>query len=280
MASTLITEPDQATAAAAKQEHHHHTVASRRNWLGGALGWIWVAIVMLPIYWIVITSFKTTSDYYDTNPLVPTGRPTLNNYRLVIETGFVRYFVNSLIVTVGAVVPAVAISFMAAYRIVRGSNTNRYLRGTNGLFLMGLAIPLQATIIPVYLIIIRMSLYDSLVRASSCRRSRSRSRWPCWCCPTSSATCPGNSSSRCGWTARPNGGTLWRLAFPLTRPAVVTVSIYTGLQVWNGFLLPLVLTQSPDAADAAARPVDLPGRVRRERPGGARLGRRSPPCRS
>jgi raffinose/stachyose/melibiose transport system permease protein len=41
-------------------------------------------------------------------------------------------------------------------------------------------------------------------------------------------------------------GTLWRLAFPLTRPALVTVSIYNGLTVWNGFLLPLILTQNPD----------------------------------
>ena len=41
-------------------------------------------------------------------------------------------------------------------------------------------------------------------------------------------------------------GTLWRLAFPLTRPALVTVTIYNGLTIWNGFLLPLILTQSPD----------------------------------
>ncbi len=41
-------------------------------------------------------------------------------------------------------------------------------------------------------------------------------------------------------------GTMWRLAFPLTRPALVTVSIYQALQVWNAFLLPLVLTQSPE----------------------------------
>jgi raffinose/stachyose/melibiose transport system permease protein len=40
--------------------------------------------------------------------------------------------------------------------------------------------------------------------------------------------------------------TLWNLAFPLTRPALVTVAIYNGLQIWNGFLLPLILTQSPD----------------------------------
>jgi len=41
-------------------------------------------------------------------------------------------------------------------------------------------------------------------------------------------------------------GTLWRLAFPLTRPALVTVTIYNSLQIWNNFLLPLILTQSPE----------------------------------
>ena len=39
--------------------------------------------------------------------------------------------------------------------------------------------------------------------------------------------------------------TLWHLAFPLTRPALVTVSIYDGLAIWNGFILPLILIQSP-----------------------------------
>ncbi len=40
--------------------------------------------------------------------------------------------------------------------------------------------------------------------------------------------------------------TMWRLAFPLTRPALVTVTIYNALLVWNDFLLPLILTQSPE----------------------------------
>jgi raffinose/stachyose/melibiose transport system permease protein len=41
-------------------------------------------------------------------------------------------------------------------------------------------------------------------------------------------------------------GTLWRLAFRLTRPALVTVTIYNALGIWNGFILPLILTQSPE----------------------------------
>ena len=37
---------------------------------------------------------------------------------------------------------------------------------------------------------------------------------------------------------------LWRLAAPLSRPALLTVGIFAALQAWNGFLFPLVLTQS------------------------------------
>ena len=39
---------------------------------------------------------------------------------------------------------------------------------------------------------------------------------------------------------------MWRLAFPLTSPALVTVAMYQGLNVWNGFRSPLILTKSPD----------------------------------
>src|SRR5258708_35914066 len=36
------------------------------------------------------------------------------------------------------------------------------------------------------------------------------------------------------------------LVIPLSRPAIITVTIYESIQVWNGFLFPLVLTQSPE----------------------------------
>jgi raffinose/stachyose/melibiose transport system permease protein len=37
---------------------------------------------------------------------------------------------------------------------------------------------------------------------------------------------------------------LWTLVVPLSRPAIVTVAVYDALNVWNGFLFPLILTQS------------------------------------
>ena len=217
---------------------------TRYNWAGGGLGWAWLFVVMLPIYWIVITSFKTQDNYFITNPLAPPDDFTFANYRTVIESDVARYFINSVIVTTGAVIPAVAVSFMAAYAIVRGAGS-RLLQGMNAIFLMGLAIPLQAVIIPVYLIIIRLQMYDTL--AAIILPSIA------FAIPLSVLVLanfirdvPKELFESMRMDGATEWGTLWRLAFPLTRPALVTVTIYNALGIWNGFLLPLVLTQSPE----------------------------------
>jgi raffinose/stachyose/melibiose transport system permease protein len=218
--------------------------AHRPNWLGGAAGWVWLLIVIVPIYWIVITSFKTQSNYFTMNPLAPPTEPTLDNYRFVIEADFARYFINSVIVTLGAVVPAVLASFMAAYAIVRAGD-RWLLRSVNSLFLMGLAIPLQAAIIPVYLMIIRLHMYDTLLAIILPSIA--------FAIPLSVLVLsnfirdvPKELFDSMRVDGATEWGTLWHLAFPLTRPALVTVSIYNGLAIWNGFLLPLILIQSPN----------------------------------
>ncbi|QNP74078.1 carbohydrate ABC transporter permease [Streptomyces roseirectus] len=241
--TTTLTKPQPQKTARRERGHRRGTTAGRRNWLGGLAGWLWLAVVVIPLYWILVTSLKEQSTYYASNPLALPTDPTLDNYRLVFESDFVSYLWNSVVVTVGAVVPAVAVSFMAAYAIVRGWRM-RFLRVVNGLFLMGLAIPLQATVIPVYLIIIKLQLYDSLLALIL---------------PSIAFAIPLSVLILANFirdvpkelfdSMRVDGatewGTLWRLAAPLTRPAILTVTIFNALTIWNGFLLPLILTQSP-----------------------------------
>lgn len=218
-------------------------VKGRNNYLGGLLAWIWLAIIILPIYYVVITTFKNQGDYFSSNPLSLPIPPTFTAYGQVIKAGIGLYFINSVIVTVGTVIPVVLFGFLASYGIVRGNS--RFLRASRWLFLLGLAIPLQATIIPIYLIITKIHMYDSLgalilpsiafglpltvLILSNFLRDVPKELFE---------------------SMRLDGCTdwqmAWRLAFPLTRPAVVTVAIYNGLNVWNGFLFPLILTQSPD----------------------------------
>ncbi|MDR6686096.1 raffinose/stachyose/melibiose transport system permease protein [Arthrobacter sp. 1088] len=214
----------------------------RLNIPGGLGGWIWLAIIIVPIYYIVITSLKTSEGYFGQNPLALPTAPTLENYQLVLEANFTTYFMNSVIVTLGSVIPTVLISFMAAFAIVRGRG--RYLKFVNGMFLMGLAIPLQATIIPIYLMIIRLNLYDSLL---AIMLPSVAFAIPLTVLILSNfiRDVPNELFESMRLDGCSDWQTMWRLALPLTRPAIVTVAIYNGLHVWNGFLLPLVLTQSP-----------------------------------
>jgi raffinose/stachyose/melibiose transport system permease protein len=245
VATVTTTASGRTTTSSKKAPDHGSGMrgTTRRNWLGGAFSWAWLLIVLVPIYWIIITSFKDQSVYFSSNPLALPTEPTLSNYLLVVQSDFPRYFLNSVIVTVGSIVPAVLISFLAAFAIVRGNS--RFLRSVNGLFLMGLAIPLQATIIPVYLIIIRLQLYDTLLAIILPSIA--------FAIPLSVLVLsnfirdvPKELFESMRMDGATEWGTLWHLAFPLTRPALVTVTIYNGLGIWNGFLLPLILTQSPE----------------------------------
>jgi raffinose/stachyose/melibiose transport system permease protein len=240
----VVTSARATTNRAARGGTSYGRKLLRLNWLGGAAGWLWLAIVIIPVYWIVVSSFKDQSLFFSQNPFALPAEPTLANYRMVIESDFPRYFLNSVIITAGTIIPAVTIAFMASYAIIRGAGS-RFLAGVNGLFLMGLAIPLQATIIPVYLLIIKMQLYDSLLAIIL---------------PSIAFSIPLSVLVLTNFirdvpkelfeSMRVDGATEWgmlrSLALPLTRPALVTVGIYNGLGVWNGFLLPLILTQSPD----------------------------------
>jgi raffinose/stachyose/melibiose transport system permease protein len=238
--TTTVATP---VAAPPRVSSARRRVKGRRNYLGGFFGWVWLAIIIIPIYYVVITSFKDQGAYFTQNPLALPNPPTFAAYQNVIEADIGRYFLNSVIVTIGAVVPLVLFSFLASYAIVRGDS--RLLRFSRTLFLLGLAIPLQATIVPIYLIITRIQMYDSLgalilpsiafgipltvLILSNFIRDVPRELFE---------------------SMRLDGCTdwqmAWRLAFPLTRPAIVTVSIYNGLHVWNSFLFALILTQSPE----------------------------------
>ncbi|MEA9986714.1 carbohydrate ABC transporter permease [Subtercola sp. RTI3] len=211
----------------------------------GITATIWLLIAIVPIYYVVITSLKNQTNFFSGNALLPPASPTLDNYALVLQNNFLAYFANSLIVTLVSVAFAVAFALMAAFAIVRGSLTSRRLRLSFSVFLLGLAIPLQAVIIPIYLMITRAGLYDSLIALIL---------------PSVAFSLPlsiiilvnflRDIPNELYEAMRVDGASNWKMlttmVLPLARPALTTVAIYDGLNVWNGFIFPLVLTQSPD----------------------------------
>ena len=220
------------------------SVQSRRpNVLGAVGGFVWLAVIIVPIYYVVITSLRRQEGYFTDNQLLPPSNPTLESYALVLERGFLLYLGNSVIVTVATVAVTVAVSLMAAFVIVRSTRWTARVSFT--LLLMGLAIPLQATIVPLFYMLSKAGLYDSLLAIIL---------------PSIGFAIPVTVLILVNFvrdipkelfeSMRVDGSgqwrILWSLVFPLARPAIVTVAVYDALTVWNGFLFALVLTQSPE----------------------------------
>jgi len=219
------------------------THRQRPNAIGGLGAFLWLAVIIIPIYYVVISSLRSQNGFFATNPLALPTHPTLESYLLVLRNDFGRYFLNSAIITFSAVVVTIAISLTAAYAIVRG--TGRLVRSSFSIFLLGLAIPTHATIIPLYYMMVRVHLYDSLLALvlpsigfavpitvlilSNFVRDIPRELFE-------SMRMDGAGDWRL----------LWNLTIPLARPALITVGIYDAVNVWNGFLFPLILTQSAD----------------------------------
>ncbi|NYI42777.1 carbohydrate ABC transporter permease [Demequina lutea] len=217
--------------------------SERPNVLAGLGGFVWLAIIIVPIYYIVITSVRPEAGFFSSNQLVPPVNATLSQYGLVLQSNFFLYLANSVIVTVATVVVTVFISTMAGFAIVRSKT--RFVRASFTLFLLGLAIPIQATIVPLFYMISKTGLYDSLLALIM---------------PSIGFAIPITVLILTNFirdipislfeSMRLDGATNWRMLFslviPLARPAIVTVALYDALHVWNGFLFPLILTQSPD----------------------------------
>ncbi|GCE45247.1 raffinose/stachyose/melibiose transport system permease protein [Thermosporothrix hazakensis] len=223
---------------------HQNQRAPRRGWweiLPFTFGIIWFLIAFFPVLYMFGTSLRPLSDYFTDIPWLPPSHPTLENYSSVLASDFGLYFMNTVFVTVFSVLLIVIVSLLSAYAISR--IRNRVTQFIFNLFLVGLAIPLQATIIPIYAITINLHLYDSLY-ALILPSVAFGIPLSVLVLVTYIRDIPRELFEAMLIDGAGHFRILRALVLPLSRPALTTVIIYETIQVWNGFLFPLVLTQS------------------------------------
>jgi xylobiose transport system permease protein len=198
---------------------------TRPNYLAGIGSFIWLLIVAIPLYVMLSGTFQTRAEFGDNGPLSFPSSFTLQNYADAITSGFGRYFL----------VPPLS------YAIVR--SRSRGATFVFRFFLLGLAIPAQAVIVPVFYLINAVGLYDNLLGVIL---------------PTAAFALPICTLILSG-TMRDITGELYeamamdgasparaffRLVLPLSKGGISTIAVFSALQAWNGFLFPLILTQS------------------------------------
>jgi xylobiose transport system permease protein len=216
---------------------------ARPNLLAGFGSLVWLFVVGLPLYVMLVATFQSRADYAENGPLSFPEHFTLDNYVGDLNEGFAQYFLNTLIVTVCVVGIVLVLVPPLAYAIVRGGGkaTGRVFR----MFLLGLAVPSQAVIVPVFYLIDQAGLYDSLIGIVLPTAAFSM--------PVSALILTGvmrDVSPELYEAMTLDGASPWRifhqLVLPLSKSGLSTIVVFSSLQAWNGFLFPLVLTQSAE----------------------------------
>ncbi|MGP3750666.1 carbohydrate ABC transporter permease [Streptomyces sp. IBSNAI001] len=213
------------------------------NPVAGVGSLIWLVIVLVPLYTLVSASLMHQDEALNGDPLAIPSDPTLDNYSFVLDSGFLSLIGNTAIVAVATVALVLVLSVPVAYVAVRTRSRLSSLAFRT--FLLGVAIPAQAVIVPLYLMIGKMGLYDTLwaiilptaafampvavLVLSGTMRDVSEEMYE-------AMALDGASPVRM----------LWQLAVPLSKAGISTVAIFSALQAWNGFLFPLILTQSEE----------------------------------
>ena len=229
----------------------------KSNTLYYAALWLIAIIFFLPIFWILLASFKTDSDILAVPPkLIFT--PTLSQY---IETLFgtgeglsntIGYFQNSLLLSIGSVVLAIIISFLAAYTFSRFKP-----KATNFLMFLMLStrmVPAAASIIPVFQM---FNTFDIILRNTGLiGRDDQVFRgffgvlilYTMFSIPFSLWILKGfidGVSQRFDETGFINGASrlhvLFRVVLPQVKPGLIAAFIFNLIFVWNEFLFNFIL---------------------------------------
>ncbi|MGO4435011.1 carbohydrate ABC transporter permease, partial [Paenarthrobacter sp. RAF9] len=119
-----------------------------------------VIVQVYPLAWLFLTSLRTEQDFATGDPFALPGSLTWENYARAFETGDLgRNILNSFIVTMGANLLIVLFGMMAAYAIqVLGFRFSRFVRG---LFLVGIIVPVQIALVPLFIDYSTVNLLDT-----------------------------------------------------------------------------------------------------------------------
>jgi len=213
----------------------------RPNYLAGLGSLLWLAVVGLPLYVLVLATVRTRADYSTEGPLSLPKQWTVQNYLTDLSNGFGQDFLNTLTVTASVVGIVLLVVPPLAYAIVRarGRATGWVFR----LFLLGLAIPAQAVIVPMFYLISKAGLYDQLIGVILPTAA--------FCLPVCTLVLTGamrDISPELYEAMAMDGASPARvfrqLVLPLSKGGLSSIVVFSALQSWNGFLFPLILTQS------------------------------------
>ncbi len=217
---------------------------SWRTKAGTTIALIFLLIVgvscLVPFLWMVSTSLMETREIVQYPPSLVPDKPMWSNYREALTAfPFPRFFLNTIIMAVGVVIGRVVITTMAGYAFARISFPGR--DKIFFLFLATMMIPPAITLIPSFVIINALNWVDTFYALIVPWLNYV---WGIFLLRQYLSTLPVSLED----AARIDGAgelTIFsRIFFPLAKPAIAVIIIFSFVDVWKAFMWPLIVTRS------------------------------------
>ncbi|MCH7472501.1 carbohydrate ABC transporter permease [bacterium] len=196
--------------------------------------------MMLPFWWMLVTSVRLPEEVYAFPPDLWPEVWHWENYAAVLAAApFYRYFLNTLIVAVVITTGNLLFSAMAGYAFARLSFPGRDL--IFWLFLASMMIPGQVTMIPVFVLMVKLGWIDTylgltvpgLVGAYGIFLTRQYF-----------LNLPRDLENAARIEGASEWQIFWHVALPLARPVLTVLGVFTFMGAWTDFLWPLLMTNS------------------------------------
>lgn len=208
--------------------------------------WAWIAFNVALLVWLVLTSFKPSKEIFGKPFALPAGVEVSNYDSAWTVSQLGIGFINSLVIVAVASVLVVALAAPAAYMLTRARV--RTAGPLTTFFAVGMGIPLQAVIIPIFVLThhISRTAYDTLgwwddrISLTVIYIAMSLP-FTVFLLTGFFRSLPEDLEEAAALDGAGGGRTFARVMLPLAQPGLITALILNVVSLWNETLLALIL---------------------------------------
>ncbi|MFQ6158278.1 carbohydrate ABC transporter permease [Sinorhizobium meliloti] len=196
-----------------------------------------VLVCLFPFWWMVLSSVKTLRELYTVPPIWWPAAPTWDNYRTVLfESNIPRYFLNSIVISVGSTALALVLAIFASYGFARFNFRGKPL--LQSFVLVGQLLPTAAIIVPLFVTLRVLNLvntYWGLILVYMIITLP----LSVWMLTSYFKNIPVELEEAAIIDGASRLECLFRITLPLSLPGLASVMVYAFVTTWNEFIFAL-----------------------------------------
>lgn len=200
-----------------------------------------VIVSVFPILWVIMSAFKTNAEILGSPFSLPSGISFEAFAYLFEKYNFLRYFVNSLVISISATALSLIIFAMGGYVIAKYRFPGRNL--IFALFTITLLVPAQSKAQPIFSLVMKLNLYDNIWGVALVYLSMGLAM-SMFILKSTFMSIPKSLDEAAALEGAGFFTVFWRINLPLAKSGLATAGILMFLNNWNEYFYASLLTSS------------------------------------